>query len=258
MTAEALQLEQDIHVDGIEMLVDMAKSGKIDPWNIDIVDIADRYLMQTFEAKSQNLKVTGRTLLFASVLLKLKSNILKGLDVAEWLPEDAPELDIDDDMNSDDDFHSYNTTNVISIDEVLQRRTSVKLNRKRVVTLEDLIKQLEFYEMLDKKLALKNAHERAKRRVRSYANITPADLINLEHDNFIEDSVQNIKNKLEKLFNKKDKIELNELVSIGMSKVVAYLALLFLAADSDIDLVQEEFYSDLYVVKGNGTRTAES
>ena len=249
MTAEALQLEQDIHVDGIEMLVDMAKSGKIDPWNIDIVDIADRYLMQTFEAKSQNLKVTGRTLLFASVLLKLKSNVLKGLDVEEWLPDEAPELDIDDDMAADDDFHSYNTTNVISIDEVLQRRTSVKLNRKRVVTLEDLIKQLEFYEMLDKKLSLKNAHERAKRRVRSYANITPSDLINMEHDTFIEDSVLSIKNKLEKLFNKKDKIELNELVSIGMTKVVAYLALLFLAADSDIDLVQEEFYGKLYAKK---------
>ena len=42
-----------------------------------------------------------------------------------------------------------------------------------------------------------------------------------------------------------------------MNKVVAYLALLFLAADSDIDLVQEEFYSDLYVVRENGTRTAE-
>ena len=257
MTAEALQLEQDIHIDGIEMLVDMAKSGKIDPWNIDIVDIADRYLMQTFEAKSQNLKFTGRTLLFASILLKLKSNILKGIDVMEWLPEETSELDINDDSAMEDDFHSYNTTNVVSIDEVLQRRTSVKLNRKRVVTLEDLIKQLEFYEMLDKKLALKNAHERAKRRVRSYANITPADLMNIEHDTFIEDSVNSIKNKLEKIFNKKEKIELNELVSVGMSKVVAYLALLFLAADSDIDLVQDEFYSDLYVVKGNGTRTAE-
>lgn len=258
MTAEALQLEQEIHLDGIEMLVDMAKSGRIDPWNIDIVDIADRYLMQTFEAKSQNLKITGRTLLFASILLKLKSNILKGLDVEEWLPEETSDIDIDDDMNADDDFHSYNTTNVISIDEVLQRRTSVKLNRKRVVTLEDLIKQLEFYEMLDKKLALKNAHERAKRRVRSYANLTPSDLMNVAHDNFIEDSVNSIRNKLEELFVKKDKIELNELVSVGMSKVIAFLSLLFLAADSDIELEQEEFYSDLYVVKGNGTRTAES
>ena len=84
MTAEALQLEQDYHVDGIEMLVDMAKAGKIDPWNIDIVDIADKYLMKTFEAKSQNLRFTGRTLLFASVLLKLKSNVLKGIDMMDF------------------------------------------------------------------------------------------------------------------------------------------------------------------------------
>ena len=258
MTAEALQLEQDSHIDGIEMLVEMAKSGKIDPWNIDIVDIADKYLLRTFEAKSQNLKFTGRTFLFASILLKLKSNVLKGLDFEEWIPEETSEFDIDDDVNAEDDFHSYNTTNVISIDEVLQRRTSVKLNRKRVVTLEDLIKQLEFYEMLDKKLALKNAHERAKRRVRSYANLTPADIINIEHDNFIEESVTTIKNKLEKIFNKKDKVEIKELVSIGMNKIVAYLALLFLSVDNDIDLIQDEFYSDLYVVRGNGTRTAES
>lgn len=257
MTAEALQLEQDYHVDGIEMLVDMAKAGKIDPWNIDIVDIADKYLMKTFEAKSQNLRFTGRTLLFASVLLKLKSNVLKGIEMMDFLPEEPiDELEFDDD-NFEDDFHNYNTTNVVSIDEVLQRRTSVKMNRKRVVTLEDLIKQLEFYEMLDKKLALKNAHERAKRRVRSYANLTPADIMNIAHDNFIEESVETIKTRLEKIFNKKEKVELKELVSIGMSKVVAYLALLFLSVNNDIDLVQDEFYSDLYVVKGNGTRTVE-
>ena len=70
MTAEALQLEQEYHVDGIEMLVDMAKSGKIDPWNIDIVDVTDKYLAHMIDMKSQNLRVTGRTFLFAAVLLK--------------------------------------------------------------------------------------------------------------------------------------------------------------------------------------------
>ena len=31
-------------VDGIEILVNMAKTGKVDPWNVDIVDITDKYL----------------------------------------------------------------------------------------------------------------------------------------------------------------------------------------------------------------------
>ena len=30
-------------LDGIEILVSMAKTGKINPWNIDIVDITDKY-----------------------------------------------------------------------------------------------------------------------------------------------------------------------------------------------------------------------
>ena len=59
--------------------------------------------------------------------------------------------------------------------------------------------------------------------------------------------------KLEKIFNKNDKVELKELVSIGMSKVSAYVAILFLTADGKCDIEQTEFYSDLYVVKANGT-----
>ena len=49
---------------------------------------------------------------------------------------------------------------------------------------------------------------------------------------------------------KEEKIELNELTLLGMDKISAYIALLFLSAESDYELVQEEFYSDLYVVRG--------
>ena len=58
-----------------------------------------------------------------------------------------------------------------------------------MVNLKDLIKQLQFYEELDRKQSLKNAHERAKRRVRSYARLTPDDIVNLAHDEYIEKSV---------------------------------------------------------------------
>ena len=49
--------------------------------------------------------------------------------------------------------------------------------------------------------------------------------------------------------NRQDKIELNELTLLGMDKISAYISLLFLTAESDYDLEQDEFYSDLYVVK---------
>ena len=235
-------------VDGIEILVQMAKQGKIDPWNIDIIDVTDKYLTHLFQSKSQNLRLTGRTLLFASILLKLKSNILEGVELSDFEPQpEEPEFFDDEPLDYEQEY--IPTNNVVSIDEVLQRRTSVRLNRNRVVTLRDLIRQLEFYEMLDKKQSLKNAHERAKRRVKNYSNLSPEDIINLAHDEYIEKGVERLRANLEEILNRQDKIELNELTLLGMDKISAYISLLFLTAESDYDLEQDEFYSDLYVVK---------
>ena len=236
-------------VDGIEILVNMAKQGKIDPWNVNIVDVYDNYMMQIFKAKGENLKLTGRTILFAAILLRLKSNILEGIDVLDFEPQqEMDELEYSDDvLDYSEDY--IPTNNVISIDEVLQRRTSVRLNHNRVVTLRDLIRQLEFYEMLDKKASLKNAHERAKRRVQNYARLSPDDIINLAHDEYIQNGVERLRANLEEILTRQDRIELNELTLLGMDRVNAYISLLFLTVDTNYDLEQDEFYGDLYVVR---------
>ena len=242
---------QEAEVDGIEILVNMAKQGKIDPWNVNIVDVTDKYLTHLFQSKAQNLRLTGRTLLFAAILLKLKSNVLEGIDILDFAPpKQEDNIDFPEDDRLEYTQEEYvQTNNVISIDEVLQRRTSVRLNHNRVVTLHDLIRQLEFYEMLDKKQSLKNAHERAKRRVQNYSRLSPEDIINLAHDEYIEQGVARLKDNLEEILNRQDKIELNELTLLGMDRISAYISLLFLTAESDYDLEQDEFYSDLYVVK---------
>ena len=116
--------------------------------------------------------------------------------------------------------------------------------------MKDLIKQLEFYEKLEKRASMKSAHERAKRHVRNYSRLTPDEIVSMAHEEYIEESVLKLKDNLEQIFNHQDKIELNELTILGMDKISAYLALLFLSRDTDYELEQEEFYSDLYVVKG--------
>lgn len=242
--AEHTVMEQ---VDGIEILVQMAKNGKIDPWNVDIVDITDKYLTHLFQMKAQNLRLTGRTLLFAAILLRLKSNVLEGIELEQFEDNEVQDFDYDDDDWSAPE-EDLPTNNVISIDEVLQRRTSVRLNRSRMVNLKDLIKQLEFYEELDRKQALKNAHERAKRRVRSYARLTPDDIVNLAHEEYIEKSVEVLHENLKKIFETEERVELNTLTLLGMDKITAYIALLFLTAEADIDLEQDKFYEELYAV----------
>lgn len=245
--------------DGIEILVNMAKKNELDPWNINIVDVTDKYLSHLVELKQNNLRLTGRTLLFAAILLRLKSDILEGIDPFEYENEEFEE-EFEEDYDDPEYYQQQliERANIVPIEDALERRTSVKLNRKRVVTLKDLIKQLQFYEGLEQKRSLKNAHERAKRRVRSYENLSPQDIINLAHDEYIEDSVKRLHEMLEKLFESDERVELNHLQTLGMDKISTYIALLFLSAEGRVDLVQDEFYSDLYVVADNMTKVEET
>lgn len=235
--------------DAVEILVNMAKTGKIDPWNIDISDITEKYFAQILQMKSDNLKVTSRTLLFLAILLKLKSNSLVGIEFEQF---ESVDVEYDDEFTDDwgDDIapqEQLPTNNVISLNEVLERRTSTRLNRNRVVTLQDLIKQLEFYEQLDKKVALKNTLERAKRRVRSYANFSTEDIVNLAHDEYIKESVDKLHENLIKIFESEEKVNIQTLTLLGLDKISVYIGLLFLSVDTDYELVQDEFYSDVYV-----------
>ena len=181
--------------------------------------------------------------------MKLKSNILEGIEYEQFETQD---VDYDDDFTDDwgDDVapaEQLPTNNVISLSEVLERRTSTRLNRNRVVTLQDLIKQLEFYEQLDKKLSLKNKLERAKRRVRSYASLSTEDIVNLAHDEYIKESVDKLHENLIKIFEKEERVNINTLTLLGLDKISVYIGMLFLAKDTDYELEQEEFYSDVYV-----------
>ena len=238
-------------LDGIEILYSMARQGKIDPWNIDIVDVADKYMVHLAQNKG-TLKSTGKAILYLAILLKLKSNVLVGLDPLQFMPtESNAEYDDDNDSRFNEDLYDEDAISFDKnyMDDILERKRSIKLNRNRIVTLKDLIAQLQFYEELDKKQALKNQLERAKNRVRSYARMTPDEIINIAHEEYIENSVKILEANLNKIFESEEKVELSTLTLLGLDKISAYVALLFLTAESDYSLEQEEFYSDLYVVK---------
>lgn len=243
-------IQKDGNVDTIEILVDLARGGKIDPWNIDIVDLYDKYMERLSQLNIKNLKSVGRALLFTSILLRLKSNVIEGLSLEDLEPQEN-ELFDDDTFEADYEVEQLQlpSSNVISFDEVLQRRTSVRLNRNRNVTLKDLIRHLEFYEQLEKKQSLKNALERQKRRVRDYSKLKAKDILNLAHDEYIETVVEKMRQNLEQIFKKEEKIELRELTLLGFDKSSAYIAVLFLMVKNTVDIIQEDFYGKLYVTK---------
>lgn len=251
-------IQKDANIDAIEILVDMARSGKIDPWNIDIVDLYDKYMARLSELNIKDLKSVGRALLFTSILLRLKSNIIDGISLEDLEPADEEFFDDDGfEASYEGEQLKLPSSNVVSFDEVLQRRTSVRLNRNRNVTLKDLIRHLEFYEQLEKKQVLKNALERQKRRVRDYSKLKAKDILNLAHDEYIETVVEKMRQNLNQILKREEKIELRELTLLGFDRSSAYIAVLFLLVKEDLDIIQDDFYGKLYVTKSKNANAKE-
>lgn len=240
-------------IDGIEILVTLAKTGKIDPWNVDIVEVTDQYLQMLGELKSQDLKLTGKTLLYAAILLRMKSDSLAGINFLE-----SSALEEDD--VTDDDFLDIGLTATPSplgkiamafnsLEQVIRRRTSVKQPRNRKVTLNDLIQELKKYEEMEKRRRLKETVENAsRRRMRNFADLSSDEIVELAHEEFIEDTVFRMKTILEQFFLNDKAISLSQLELEGkIDRVSAFIAVLFLASRGEVDLQQESFYTELYI-----------
>jgi segregation and condensation protein A len=288
--------------EGVEVLLELAQSGKIDPWNVDLLQLTDAYLnhVETLALElseggsaspnetqhSLQLRLTGKTLLYLAILLRMKSDLLAGLDpFAEeegaYGIEDASFeelIEFDEDGNpilravegsaSEAAIHAFRQTlkrRYGSLEDVLIRRTSTKQPRIRPVTLNDLIRELHRFEALEKeRLAhqkLKVVEER-RHRARDVSQLTTEAISSLAHDEFQEEQVQEVLGFIETLLEKENPeatLSLERLVEAsGISTMVCFLSLLFLEARSLIVVEQSHFYSpELWIRWDSGNDTTE-
>ena len=249
-------IKKDVQTDAIEIILDLVRMGKVDPWNIDIVDLYDKYMARISELKQDNLRSVGKALLFSSTLLKIKSDIFQGISINDFEVEPLDYFE-DDDFGDDFEQMQIPTNNIVSFDEVLQRRTSVRLNRKRNVTLKDLIRHIQFYEELEKKYAIKSALDRKERRVRNYASLKAHQIKELAHDEYVEEVVERMRQNLAQILEREENIELRELCLLNFDRSSAYIALLFLTREEEYELYQEEIYGKLFVKKAEKKENVE-
>ena len=242
-------IKKDVQTDAIEIILDLVRMGKIDPWNIDIVDLYDKYMARIAELKQANLRSVGKAILFSATLLKIKSDIFQGISINDFEPEPLDYFEDDEFEFDDAEQMQFPTNNVVSFDEVLQRRTSVRLNRKRTVTLKDLIRHIQFYEELEKKYAIKSALDKKERRVRNYASLKASDIKELAHEEYVEEVVEKMRQNLAQILSREEQIELRELCLLGFDRSSAFIALLFLEREGEYEIYQKEFYKELYTRK---------
>ena len=229
----------------ISILVKMVKDGAVDPWNIDIADLTDKFMTELETRRQMNLRVSGLTIFYLSVLLRLKAESLE-----EPEPEDD-DYDSYDGYEEDGEYAGRALGQIELLEHEINRRLHRKDVRKRHTTLYELIKQL--------RLAEKSERRRQRRQKLiddedELFAIDTEEVAQMAHEENYEEIAERIYEYISGHPDARDPgVSLQEVQrDFHYPLYLVYLPCLFLVQSGRIDLEQDEFYGDLWVVLCDG------
>ncbi|WP_336034718.1 ScpA family protein [Halobacterium yunchengense] len=259
-------------VEPVELLVQLAKSGEIEPWDIDIVAVTDKFLEALDEA---DLRTSGRALFYASVLLRMKSDALLEDDDEEEpdedefddrLPWEAPPPDADPDGRP-----AYDPVDALEAE--MDRRLERKHARGNPETLDELVRDLReaergswwkesrSYDTSDSPKGFRRGVQeldyRSGDEFRMDDEPTADEALGNAHEEDIEATIADVREVLDEQYGGgRTEVLYEEVADAGGSRVETFLALLFLAHRGAVVLEQDDLFGDLWVCE-NAAATPE-
>ncbi|GGL32087.1 hypothetical protein GCM10009037_14690 [Halarchaeum grantii] len=253
---------EEEEVEPVELLVQLAKDGEIEPWDIDIVDVTDAFLERLDEA---DLRTSGRALFYASVLLRMKSDALLEPDADEE-PEDAEEPGWEDwEPGMEPPADAPDVDPVAALEDEMDRRLERKPQRGTPETLDELVRSLReaergswwkesrTYDTSDSPSGFQRGVQELDYRsgddFRMEEEPSAADVTDTAHSEDIEEVIADVEAALAEQYERgREEVLFAEVADAGSSRVQSFLALLFLAHRGRLTLEQDELFGDLWVV----------
>ncbi|MCX6775712.1 MAG: ScpA family protein [Candidatus Micrarchaeota archaeon] len=200
-----------------EMLFDLVVSEKLDPWNIDLVDITSKYLERVRKLQKLDLRVPANLILAASILLRFKSDALR-FEEEEQVVEQQTFID--------------ETQAPVEI-PMLSLRT--RIPRKRKVTLNELM------------TALEEVFEEQKRRQEKPV-IRENMVIDIPKYN-ITRQMNEVFARVKKTADASGLATFSSLLKERSRKEIIYtlIPLLHLAQDGKLSVFQEKFFGEIFI-----------
>ena len=241
-------------VEPVEVLVQLARDGEIDPWGIDIVDVTDKFLDRLDEA---DLRTSGRALFYASVLLRLKGDAMLADDEEEEEPEPWERaLAGGEPLDEPDPFDA--------LDSEMDRRLERKRARGMPQTLNELVRELreaerdswwknsreydtsdspESYQRGTQQLDYRSADQ-----FRMDDEPTENEVTDKTHGEDIEEIIDDVHATVREQYDQgRKEVLFREVETTGGSRVETFLGLLFLSHRGQVRLRQDELFGDLWI-----------
>ena len=218
------------------ILIDLVNSEQMDPWDIDIGTLTHRYIDAIKQLKETNLKVSGKVLLAAAILLRIKSKRLVGEDMNEFDRLIAAS-EVSEEQFYDELEQELAKGEAAGMhDPTLELIPRLPQPRKRKVSVYDLVRALE------------TALEVKKRRL--FNGLHDVNVVIPEKKMDITSAMRSLYAKLISIFaGGKKKLTFSSLVpsKIKEDKVYTFIPLLHLANESKVELEQKEHFGEIEI-----------
>ena len=226
-----LLLEQD-DVAWKRILYDLVKTEQMDPWNIDITLLTQKYIQMIKDMKENNLRISGKVLLAAAFLLKIKSTHLVDHDIfnLDRLLSQTEEMIDEEELFSDLAGNKKDRQHFQLIPRNPQPR-----NRK--VSINDLV------DALQRAMASKRRILAKQRPVKFIMPKRGVDIVEVIRDIYYKIVYYTDKDKNEKLSFSK----LLPPRAGRREKVFTFIPLLHLENEDQITTEQEKAFGEIYV-----------
>jgi segregation and condensation protein A len=242
---EELELENIDFVKFIEnptwkdVLLGLINSEKIDPWNIDVSEIASKYLEVIMKMKKLDLHLPANLILAASILVRIKSDDLifkEEENLYDYGMEDFP----DELMFSVEDINKSDSTNFeLSFKQKLPRMRRVTI-KELMNAVEEAIKEEGVREIKFKKKSVKEKF------------VMPIKIDTKKVD--VEKIIRNTYSKITDTTDEYGMVSFNNITKTDTKdKIYSMIAILYLETHEYITIVQETFFGEI-IIKQNGNK----
>lgn len=231
---------------GLELLIEYTKTGEMDPWDIDLVYLINKFLYKIKDGSE--LSHAADIIYFLSILLRIKSENIYTPNATDESEYDDEWIDFDG-MNSDNSETTQQQL-LASLDNALIRNPKfIKKQRKRNVTLKDLITIFNNTPVVKrqfsrKKSSLDDFEDEYDVIIREDEEL---DSLELAHEENLEEKITILSEYILKILTLNKQMALHEIEELMGSKIDSFLSALFLSHSGKTELIQEEFYKNIWI-----------
>ena len=214
------------------IIYDLIKTEQMDPWDIDISILTNEYIKAIKTLKDMNFFISGKVLLAASLLLRIKSTKLVTEDIAAF-----DNLLFNPESEEIDDYIAEEASQIVK--DIPKLAIKTPQARKRRLTVQDLVDALQKALEVNQRKVIRKVEERS---INVQLPKVKIDITNL---------IKNVYQRILDLFKKEDKVTFTKIVSSDKKedKIYTFIPLLHLDNQGKINLIQEKPFGEIEIIK---------